>query len=246
MTVGEVAEADGARIVEVDAGIVAAHVPEHDARRIGRRVEERHADQVLRGRDPAGKLASVGRSPVRSTRRAPSGSTPVALGRSATRSNSTTSSPTRAAPALMVEMTSMPGCEGATSSGLINGLSASRAPTGTATHSPGRAWVGSLGRRRLHELAHHLDETRAGLRPGELVRVRVCVVLEPALLVGIVEQGVDRDRELVGVAEVDEQSSPVGERLLRVQVRGRDDGLAGAERVAERAARDLVRDRGRA
>ncbi len=141
----------------------------------------------------AGPRASGGRR-VRSTSRAPSGSSPVALGRSATRSSSTTSSPTRAAPALIVEMTSMPGCDGATSSGVIRGLSASRAPTGTATHSPGRAWVGCFAGVDSIELAHHLDEARARLRPGELVRVRVRVVLEPALQVGVVEQRVDRGR----------------------------------------------------
>ena len=112
-------------------------------RRVGRRVEERHADEIVRVEPWLASARASGWSPLRfDESRALGAASPVELGRSATRSSSTISSPTRAAPALIVEMTSMPGWDGGTSAGVISGLLASRAPIGTATHSPGRAWVG--------------------------------------------------------------------------------------------------------
>ena len=93
---------------------------------------------------------------------------------------------------------------------MINGLSASLAPIGTATHSPGRACVGRFARRRRFKLTHHLEEPFAGLRPRELVGVGVGVVLEPRLQVVVVEDRVDRLGELVGIAELDQDAAFVG------------------------------------
>ena len=113
-TIGEVA-IRMVRVVQVEARFVSPHVSQHDARRVGRRVEERHTDQVLeleavRQRSERRPVpAEVGEAALRQL--------PVAPGRSATRINNTISSPTRAAPALIVEMTSIPGWEGRTSAG---------------------------------------------------------------------------------------------------------------------------------
>ena len=57
----------------------------------------------------------------------------------------------------------------------------------------------------------------------------------------VVEQAGDLARDGPGVSPRDEDAAPVGEELLRVRIRRRDDGLSGADRVRERARRDLLR-----
>ena len=72
---------------------------------------------------------------------------------------------------------------------------------------------------------------------GVGVRVR----LQPRLQRRVVHQGVEGLGDLLRRTEVDQDASVVGERFLGMQIRRGDDGLAGAERVAQRAAGDLVR-----
>ena len=64
---------------------------------------------------PGGSGASLGSGPVRSIICAPSTRSAPWTGRSVTRSSSTTSPSVRVTPALIVEITSNPGCEGSTS-----------------------------------------------------------------------------------------------------------------------------------
>ena len=93
----------------------------------------------------------------------------------------------------------------------------------------------------VDQLLHRGEEPLAGLRPRCLVRVRVGVLLEPCLALGVIEDRVDRLRDALRRPEVDQDAPVLRERLLRVQVRRRDHRLARAQRVGQRAARDLVR-----
>ena len=211
VAVGEIAVADRAGIVEVDTGHVAAHVPEHDARRItptcrrtacrpgrsrsspaGMRLERRMVAAQVDESSAVGQLAVAAR----------------AFGDAQQQHD-------------LVADTGGAGVDRRDHlhAGLRRrhvggrdraGWRPSRAPIGTATHSPGRACVGRFAGVDASTLAHDLDEPGAGLRPRELVRVGVRVVLEPRLQLVVVEDRVDRRRELVG-----DRGSPRAARARR-------------------------------
>ena len=238
---GGVAVADRPRVDEIETREVARHVP--DARCAGGPgLVSRNAiptswsgSQTCRA---AATESGLRRRPGRPCRAPREGR--CRAGRSATRTSRIVSSPSFATPGLIVEITSNPGCDGCdVGGGDERVLGEPLDDRHGARARRVRSFFGGVV--LLDELAHHVEEPCARLRPRRLVRVRVRVVLQPCLQLGVVEQRGDGLRHLVGGPEPDQEPAVVGERLLRVEVRRGDDRLAGAERVGQRAAGDLVR-----
>src|SRR5690606_15337531 len=98
----------------------------------------------------------------------------------------------------------------------------SRAPRSLADHLPGEPEIGA-----------------GDLRPDARARVEVGALPHGIAFAPVLEEIDDGLAELFRVVERKEPTSTVREHLLGVPEGGRDDGLARAEGVSERARRDL-------
>jgi hypothetical protein len=93
----------------------------------------------------------------------------------------------------------------------------------------------------VEDVAHGREHATTDRGPRHLFSILVGANLELSLPLRVAEHRIHRGRDGRGIAEWDQDPAATLQHLFCVEIRRRDDGFSGAERVRQGAARDLVR-----